>query len=371
MRVLTSIVLGLSWQPAGVQAVALTWPRQGPPLVAWRGQWGVGAGDVEEFSSADWAACGDWLKAELRQHRLRPRALAVAVDDARTVACQVDLPPGLSKRDVCFQQQAVVCEAFPHVGERPLIDARAAPWLQALPRSDGLALQRLAQGLRCRLACVSHVSGVRAAVPEAKDDVAWGVALAMGQPIGQPVAHALAPNFLCDAELDAAVRQRQWAQRCAVSGVLGAASALLGLQALTAVAAWQNATLSLPSLEALEAQHAVISQATQVHEQQLQAWTQQQQRGAAWAQRRQWHEQWWQVLAQAPNIGLSEVRQQGLSWQAKGEALSAEDARRLQRALAGLPLWQQAPTFTQQSLGPGRAQVGPVWHFQLEATLRP
>jgi hypothetical protein len=332
-------------------------------------------------------AVGQWVRTCVEAGDASPTLAYIGIDSACVFNHRVTLPLELATDDVAFQLQAEVQSVWPEPATEVCIDftvdTEPAPkgeqgyWVQAAPRAQVEALQRLAQtaGLIARVVeprddAVRRAEQSQAVTTLPPDSVAlavpckeaFGLALRAWQDEGT--------NFLPYRQDAQHVLCRAWLLRVGACAMGGAFLAACFALVMASVAETKRHALGdvVASTRAFDEAHTAHAQVKAVDE-----------RRAAqtrWFKARQELQaqslQWSRVLNQAaPGVWVASVQQQGARWTVQGEALSSHHAQQLVQQLKTLDIWAQAPELPQLQVTPAASTTGlPVWRFRIEADLK-
>lgn len=380
-------VVGLDVGPEVCRVVVLGGSPSQPDAVGCAERLALPKGWVVDGEVLQSAELGQWLRTYLQAGDFRPHMAYIGIDSAHVSNHLITLVAGLSPEDVAFQLQAEVQLLRPDDKTEVCMDYRLDTepasageqryWVQAMPRPQVEALQRVAQ-----------LAGVKAVVVEPRHDAVrraersdvWAVLSQAHMALVLPCEAALGlalrawhdegVNFL-PSRRDAqhVLRRDRWVGLSvwAMGGVVLAAG-------LAMVMTWVAET-QRPHRDDVVASARAFEAAQTAH-QQAKALQARRAEQARWLQTRDNLQaqtlQWSRVLSQATHgVWVASVKQQGARWTVQGEALSSTHAQQLVHQLKALDIWTQAPELPQLQVTPAVATTGlPVWQFRIEADLK-
>lgn len=380
-------VVGLDIGPEACRLVVLSGSSSQPDSVNCAETLDLPDGLVAHGEVLQSMALGQWLRHYLEAGDYQPSVAYIGLDGACVSNHRITLVAGLAVDDVAFQLQAEVQSVLPEYAAEVCIDytvdtelataGEQGYWVQAAPRPQVQALQRVAQaaGLKARVIEPRHDAARRtkqrhvlAALPQAsvalalQCDEAFGLALRAWHDEGS--------NFLPHREDAQHVLRRAWllgVAVCAMGGVFLAAgfAMLMTTAAQTQYHHLGDVVASSRALEEAQKAHAQVKAVDARRAEQ-----------ARWFKAR--HDlqsqslQWSRVLSHAAQgVWVANVKQQGTRWTVQGEALSSSHAQQLVQQLKALDIWAQAPELPQLQVTPAVSTTGlPVWQFRIEADLK-
>ena len=380
-------VLGLDIGPEDCRLVVLSGSPTQPDSVCCAERLALPEGLVANGEVLQSVALGQWLRTYVDVGDASPSLAFIGLDRACVSHHRVTLSAGLTAADVAFQLQAEVQSILPESASEVCmdytVDTEPAPqgeqsyWVQAVPRAQVDALQRVAQA-----------AGLIARVVEPRDDAARRtaqnhaltalppdhVALAMQckEAFGLALRawHDEGANFLPHRQDEPHVLRRAWLLKVVMCVIGGAFLAAGFAFVMGSVAQTKRHHLgdAVASVRAFDEAHKAHAQVKTLHDRRAAQ--------TSWFKARQELQaqslQWSRVLSQAAQgVWLASVKQQGTRWALQGEALSSEHAKQLIQQLKTLDIWSQAPELLELQVTPAVPTTGlPVWQFRIEADLK-